>query len=283
VLHRERSRRAEAGLRLFRERAWTPISGEPAHPRRGAPDRGERRQAAGAVARVAPAIISLTLRPTLGFSSEIGIKLRWRVSRLAEREILKILAKTLRVLGAIVAALIVVAIGLIMFFDPPPLRLRDDDKVVVSVPPARKLDGLQHRLEEGVACKLKLESYSSSMFGRPMITFFDWLKHSQAGHAPEPDVHVYGSKPDDTWAIKVDRSTNTVCYHRPSDVKAGIPDAYCGPKIIHENANRLVAIEDRDFEVVRAIYFDKKTYTLMMTELGEVFAGSASMEYFECY
>jgi hypothetical protein len=95
-------------------------------------------------------------------------------------------------------------------------------------------------------------------------------------------VHLFGSKKNDTWAIKIDRSTNTVCYQRPNYVEAGMTDAYCGPKIIHENANRLVALEDRDFEVIRAIYFDKKTYTLMMTELGEMHDG-ASIEYFECY
>jgi len=155
-----------------------------------------------------------------------------------------------------------VAIGLILFFDPPPLRLREDDKFVLSVSPARKLDGQQHALESGLACKHKFESYSSSAFGRPVITLFDWLKR-QDGKAAEQDVHLSGSKRNDTWALKVDRSTNTLCYQQPSSVEVGLPDAYCGPKIIHENANRLVALEDRDFEFVRAIYFDKKTYTLI--------------------
>ena len=61
-----------------------------------------------------------------------------------------------------------------------------------------------------------------------------------------------------------------VCYQQPGHARAGLTDAYCGPKIIHENANQLVAIEDRAFDIVRAIYFDKRKYTLMMTELDEL-------------
>jgi hypothetical protein len=128
---------------------------------------------------------------------------------------------------------------------------------VLSVPPAPKLDGLQHPIETGLACKHKLESYSSSAFGRPVITVFDWLKR-QNGRAAERDVHLVGSKETDSWAIKVDRPTNTVCYLKPNYVQAGMADPYCGPKIIHEDANRLVALEDRDYTVVRAIFLIKK-------------------------
>jgi hypothetical protein len=42
-------------------------------------------------------------------------------------------------------------------------------------------------------------------------------------------------------------------------------------------------IEDREFDIVRAIYFDKKKYTLMMTELDESNNTGASIQYFECY
>ena len=35
---------------------------------------------------------------------------------------------------------------------------------------------------------------------------------------------------------------------------AGMADAYCGPKIIHEDANRIVAFEDRDFFVVKSSF-----------------------------
>ena len=128
---------------------------------------------------------------------------------------------------------------------------------MLSVPPAPKLDGLQHPIETGLACKHKLESYSSSAFGRPVITVFDWLKR-QNGRAAERDVHLVGSKETDSWAIKVDRPTNTVCYLKPNYVQAGMADPYCGPKIIHEDANRLVALEDRDYTVVRAIFLIKK-------------------------
>ena len=55
-------------------------------------------------------------------------------------------------------------------------------------------------------------------------------------------MHLLSGKPDETWAIKVDRSTNMVCYQQPGHVRAGLTDAYCGPKIIHENAIQLVAI-----------------------------------------
>ena len=64
-------------------------------------------------------------------------------------------------------------------------------------------------------------------------------------------------------------------------VKVGVTDAYCGTKIIHEDATRIVAFEDIDHSLVRVIFFDKQTYTLTMTELGE--NRSSGMIYFECY
>ena len=113
-------------------------------------------------------------------------------------------SKILCAFGILLGVLLLLIVGIIIKVDPPPLRLRDADKAVLSV---------------------------------------------------------------ETWAIKVDRSANMVCYQQPGQVRAGLADAYCGPKIVHENANQLVAIEDRAFDIVRAIYFDKKKYTLMMTEL----------------
>ncbi len=192
------------------------------------------------------------------------------------------LSKILRWLGILVGVLLLVVVGIVMKVDPPPLRLRDEEKAVLSIPPPPKPDGLQHSIENGLSCKHKLQSYTSSVYGRPQITFFDWLRHSK-GEPAEPDVHLLATKPNETWAIKVDRSTNTVCYQQPAHLTGGLTDAYCGPKIIHENANRLVAIEDRDFDVVRAIFFDKKKYTLMMTELDESNNNGAAIEYFECY
>jgi hypothetical protein len=193
-----------------------------------------------------------------------------------------ILSKILRWLGIPLGVLVLLIVGIVIKVDPPPLRLRDEERAVLSVSPPPKLDGLQHSIENGVSCKHKLQSYTSSVYGRPQITFFDWLRHSK-GEPAEPDVHLLAGKPDETWAIKVDRSANMVCYQQPGQVRAGLTDAYCGPKIVHENANQLVAIEDRAFDIVRAIYFDKKKYTLMMTELDESNNTGASIQYFECY
>jgi hypothetical protein len=50
VLYREGQRRSETGLRLLRGRAGPTIRSQVAHQRRGAADRSEHRQAAGAVA-----------------------------------------------------------------------------------------------------------------------------------------------------------------------------------------------------------------------------------------
>jgi hypothetical protein len=126
--------------------------------------------------------------------------------------------KILRWLGIPIGVLVLIVVGIIMKVDPPPLRLRDEDEAVLSVSPPPKLDGLQHSIENGLSCKHKLQSYTSSVYGRPQINFFDWLRHSK-GVPAEPDVHLLASKPDDTWTIKVDRSTLT--------------DASCGPKIAH--------------------------------------------------
>jgi hypothetical protein len=150
--------------------------------------------------------------------------------------------KLLRALGIVVAVLVLGIVCLILIADPPPLRLRDNEKVMLSVLPPPKLDGLQHPIETGLACKRKIESYTSANYGRPQITIFDWLRH-QRGEPSEQDVHLYGSKPNDTWAIKLDRATKMFCYLQPSLVEAGVTDPYCGPKIIHEDANRIVAVE----------------------------------------
>jgi hypothetical protein len=191
---------------------------------------------------------------------------------------LRIFSKILRWVGILVGVLLLIVVGIIAKVNPPPLRFRDVDNAALSVPPPPKLDGLQHSIENGLSCKHKLESYTSSVYGRPKITFFDWLKNTT-----EPDVHMYALKPSDAWSFKVDRPTNMICYQQPGNVAAGISDPYCGAKIVHENANRLVAIEDRDFDIVRVIYFDKKKYTLMMTELDESNNTGASIQYFECY
>ncbi len=139
------------------------------------------------------------------------------------------------------------------------MRLWDPEKVAFSVPPAPKLDGLQHPIDdEGIACHRRLSAYTSSstFAGRPEITVFDWLR-TQTGKLPEPDVHLVGRKRNDTWAVKVDRATNTLCYHKPDYVEAGMISPYCGPKIIHENEEYLAAVDDRP-GAVNAAYFDKK-------------------------
>jgi len=187
--------------------------------------------------------------------------------------------KLLRVLGVIVAALVLAIVSLIFIFDPPPLWLRGPDKVALSVPPAPKLDGLQHPIDQGIACHQRLAAYTSSAFGRPEITIFDWLRRNQ-GKLAERDVHLTAEKTTETWAVKVDRATNTLCYQKPSYVQAGMTDPYCGPKIIRENDKYLVALEDHN---LTAAYFDKKTYTLTMTGLSDFEGAAASIEYFDCY
>ncbi|MGA8613516.1 MAG: hypothetical protein WB760_17970 [Xanthobacteraceae bacterium] len=189
-----------------------------------------------------------------------------------------ILRRTLKILATIVVLILIS----IFIFDPPPFRLRDIDEIALSVPPPPKLDGLQHRIDIGLACALKLESTIGARFGRPEITVFDWLRR-QSGKPKEKDVHLEGSRPTDLWAFKVDRTTNMVCYQKPRYVEAGMTDPYCGPKIIHEDVGRLVAVEDRDFTVVRVVYFDKKTYLLQMTEIDETPYEGPGIEYFECY
>jgi hypothetical protein len=51
LLHRDGQRWSEIGLCLLRRRAGAAISGQAAHPRRGAAHRREHRQAAGAVVK----------------------------------------------------------------------------------------------------------------------------------------------------------------------------------------------------------------------------------------
>jgi hypothetical protein len=192
---------------------------------------------------------------------------------------MKTLAKAIRILAKTAVVLIIAVVCMILVFDPPPLQLRDGDKFTLSVPPPPVFNGARDPIEAGLACKRKLESVTSSLFGRPEITFFDWLKRQQ-GRVPDRDFHLYGSKPNDTWAVKVDRATNSFCYQSPSSVEAGLTDPYCGPKIIHESDNRIVALEDRDYVVVRVIFFDKKKYTFTMTDLDETHSGG-SIEYLE--
>jgi hypothetical protein len=66
-------------------------------------------------------------------------------------------------------------------------------------------------------------------------------------------------------------------------VKAGLADPYCGPKIVHENADRIVAMEDDDFSWITNVFFDKKRYTMTMTQLSEGEYLSSSVLYLECH
>lgn len=191
------------------------------------------------------------------------------------------MSKAIRVLGIIAVMLIAVIVGAILVLDPPPLQLREPDQFFLSVPPPPTLDSLQHSIDNGLGCKQKLETYMSNSFGRPVITLFDWLRDRISGQLPERDVHLEISKPNNSWAVKVDRASKAVCFLMTEAVKVGVTDAYCGTKIIHEDATRIVAFEDIDHSLVRVIFFDKQTYTLTMTELGE--NRSSGMIYFECY
>lgn len=88
---------------------------------------------------------------------------------------------------------------------------------------------------------------------------------------------------NDTWAFKIDRATNTFCYQRPGSVESGITDAYCGPKITDENADRIIAVENKPYDFVTAVLFNKKTLTLTMTQINVLEQLGASIEYFQCH
>ena len=187
----------------------------------------------------------------------------------------------MRVLAKILTLIVLVVVGAILALDPPPLRLREENEFVLSVAAPTPDNSSRHPIESGIACEHKLEAATSGILGRPVITFFDWLKR-QAGKVPERDYRLFGNKPHDRWAIKVDRPTNTFCYQRPSSVEVGLTDPYCGPKIIREDANHIVAVEDRAYEFVRVVVFDKKNYTVTMTAIDQLLQGSASLEYLQC-
>jgi hypothetical protein len=187
----------------------------------------------------------------------------------------------MRIVGAILLVLIAGIIGLVLIFDPPPLRLQDETKFVLSVP-APTPPNAHDPLEMGLACNRKLEAFTGNLSGRPLITIFDWLRR-QSGKASEPDYHLYGTKMNDTWAFKIDRATNTFCYQKPGSVEAGITDAYCGPKITDENADRIIGVENKPYDFVTAVLFNKKTLTLTMTQINVLEQLGASIEYFQCH
>jgi hypothetical protein len=194
------------------------------------------------------------------------------------------LSKVIRIFGIIIGVLVAGIIALVLIFDPPPLRLRDETSFVLSVPiPTAPMSPSVHDpLEMGLACNRKLEGATGSLSGRPVITIFDWLRQ-QSGTASERDYHLYGTKTNDSWAFKIDRPTNTVCYQTPRGVEAGLTDAYCGPKITDENANRIIAVENKPYDFVTAILFNKKTLALTMTQINVQEQLGASIEYFQCH
>jgi hypothetical protein len=194
------------------------------------------------------------------------------------------LSKTNRIIGAVLAILVLAALSLILIHDSPPLRLWDEDKFVLSVKPPPTLDrNLTRSIEGGLTCKIKLDALASGRFGRPVINFFDWLKH-QSGAAPEKDYHLYGTKSDETLAIKVDRATNKFCWLRANQVKAGITDAYCGPDIIREDATGIEALQDDKYSAAIAVFFDKRTYTMTVASLNWLGPpASAAIQYLECH
>jgi hypothetical protein len=194
------------------------------------------------------------------------------------------LSKAIRIIGAVLAILVLIVLCLILIFDPPPFRLWDEDKFVLSVKPPPTLNrNLAGSIEDGLACKVKLDAYMSGRFGRPVINFFDWLKHLKQG-VPEKDYHLYGTKPDDSWAIKVDRAANKFCWLTANQQKAGITDAYRGPDIIREDGTRNDALQADKYGAVIAVSFDKKSYTATIANLDwSVPPASASIEYLECH
>jgi hypothetical protein len=150
-------------------------------------------------------------------------------------------SKVLRGFGITVAALLVIGSGLVLITDPLPLRISDPDEVALSVPPPPKLDGLQHSIDVGVACHWKLGGYTSSFGGRPIITVVDWFKHSTVDYAahPESDVHLLAAKGTKaSWAFRLDRAANTLCYQQPNLVGAGVTDAYCGLTLRYRASKR---------------------------------------------
>jgi hypothetical protein len=194
---------------------------------------------------------------------------------------LYIFSKIFKTLGIIIMVLILAVLVLIVIFDPPPFQLRETGEFVLSVPPPTP-SSIHDPIESGLACKLKLEGGMSSIGGRPIITIFDWLK-KQSGEQQGRDFHLYGSKRNDAWAIKVDRATKSFCFQMAKNVEVGLTDAYCGPKIIHEDANRIVAIEDSDYSWITTIVFDKQKYTVRMSQLAEGDSTSTNIQYLECH
>jgi hypothetical protein len=193
------------------------------------------------------------------------------------------LSKAIRIIGAVLAILVLIVLCLILIIDPPPFRLWDQDKFVLSVEAPPALDpNLARPIEDGLACKVKLDAYMSGRFGRPVINFFDWLKR-QSGAVPEKDYHLYGTKKDDAWAIKVDHATNKFCWLQAGDAASGITDAYCGPDIIREDATRIEALQHGKYGVVVAVFFDKKAHTATIARLAMEPPASASIEYLECH
>ena len=194
------------------------------------------------------------------------------------------LSKAIRIIGAVLAILVLIVLCLILIIDPPPLRLWDEDKFVLSVEAPPALDpNLAGSIERGLACKLKLHADMSGRFGRPVINFFDWLKHLKQG-VPQKAYNLYGTKEDRSWAIKVDRTTNKLCRSKAGDAAVGITDPYCGPDIIREDATRIEALQANKYGTVIAVSFDKTSYTATIANLDwSVPPATAWIEYLECH
>ncbi len=194
------------------------------------------------------------------------------------------LSKAIRIIGAVLAILVLIVLCLILIIDPPPFRLWDQDKFVLSVEAPPALDpNLAGSIERGLACKLKLHADMSGRFGRPVINFFDWLKHLKQG-VPQRAYNLYGTKEDRSWAIKVDRTTNKLCWSKAGDAAVGITDPYCGPDIIREDATRIEALQANKYGTVIAVSFDKKSYTATIANLDwSVPPATAWIEYLECH
>ena len=194
------------------------------------------------------------------------------------------LSKAIRIIGAVLAIIVLIVLCIILIIDPPPLRLWDEDKFVLSVkPPPARDPNLARSIENGLACRLRLVADMSGRSGRPVINFFDWLKHLKQ-KVPQKAYNLYGAKEDRSSAIKVDRATNKFCWLQAGDAAAGITDAYCGPDIIREDATRIEALQDGKYGVVVAVFFDKKAHTATIARLDwMVPPASASIEYLECH
>lgn len=190
-----------------------------------------------------------------------------------------------RALGYITVMLAPVVIAAILFLDPPPLRLRDAEEVVLRAAPSQVIGTVRPGpIENGIGCKERLSAHASDInFRSPIVTFSDWLDR-QAQKPPDLDFRLLGKKSNRDWSVstRVDGGVKKVCWLRSADVAAGVTEAFCGPSVVHEDSNTIRAIQSEG--EITAVVFDKRTYSAVITSLGSgIKMPSASILYLDCY